>query len=1057
MYLRPKLPEKFSAFLPVVKMTVRSTLPRKLVIGQYAPLLALALLAAVPLWTGPGILNTRGGGDSPFLFFRLHQLLANLRDGVFPARWMPDAAYGLGYPFFNYYAALPYYFAALFNFLGFDLLVSIKIVQTLGFVLAAFAMYGWARRHFTARSAGWLAAVAYLYAPFHLVNVYVRGDSLSEFYAFIFYPLILWSIDRIFDSPRNFPLLALSYGGLILTHNVSALIFSPFVVLYTLIYLAQSTIRNQKSAILSVALGLFFAFALSAFFWLPALGEAHLVQLDVQTTGYFNYAEHFRSTHLIQNSIGFDYSIAATPELNTPFAVGLLQALATIAGVIAMLVTWRRTTNHAFRLFVLLGLALSTFMIMPLSKGLWDNLPLLPLAQFPWRFLSIQALFASLAIGFLASRPLRSAPMGLPLASRPLRHISGGSLLASLVGMGLVASMLFTLHPDYLPIHADEITPDRLQLYEAFTSNIGTTIRAEYLPRTMIPRPYTGPDLIDPFASTRSIVSTTAITTLVERHATRQEWKASVISDTATLNFPITYWPGWHAFVDGQEVAARPAPDLGYVQIDAPHGEHRVVLKLNNTPIRTIGELVSLGALLMLLVVAGLGLKKSRAKASSRAIQTRLTLWPTGLVALAIIALAILFAIATQSIYALPPNLNDLTMDFSDKPWLHHNLGGVNFGAARLKSYDLEQQPDRIGLTSEWEIASGADVTATIALVAPSAHLFDGPDPLVEQIVDIVAGVNHVELTPPYQPASSLYYVRVQVGDRIEYLAPVWMTSASHVPTSHVFGQLTPAIGLDSAQTQLQNLHRLDVRLQWAITGGVDANYGLSLRLHDDDGKAWTSLDTQPGYGFQPTSAWQIGAFNDAYTLNLPDDLPRDQVYALDVILYRVDSRQEVGRTTIDNLRVDQLHAWQPVEPSARNFSAPQMPHSLDATFDDQIQLLGYDLKHEGETLKIDLAWKALRDTDQNYKVFAHVFDPVTEQIVAQWDTMPRNNAYSTSRWLKNEVVTETLSIPLTGVPAGEYRVAIGLYESAGRLPVSGAVGIDAANQRVILEEKVAR
>ena len=163
-------------------------------------LLLLALLAAVPLWTGPGLVNTRGGGDSPFLFIRLQQLMANLRDGVFPARWMPDAAYGLGYPFFNFYAALPYYFAALFNFLGFDLLTSIKIVQTLGFVFAGFALYGWARRHFSNRWAAWLAAVAYVYAPFHLVNVYVRGDSLSEFYAFIFYPLILWSIDLIFDS-----------------------------------------------------------------------------------------------------------------------------------------------------------------------------------------------------------------------------------------------------------------------------------------------------------------------------------------------------------------------------------------------------------------------------------------------------------------------------------------------------------------------------------------------------------------------------------------------------------------------------------------------------------------------------------------------------------------------------------------------------------------------------------------------------------------------------------------------------------------------------------------
>ncbi len=41
-------------------------------------------------------------------------------------------------------------------------------------------------------------------------------------------------------------------------------------------------------------------------------------------------------------------------------------------------------------------------MITPLSKPLWDTLPLLSYTQFPWRFLSIQALFTSLAIGYLA-------------------------------------------------------------------------------------------------------------------------------------------------------------------------------------------------------------------------------------------------------------------------------------------------------------------------------------------------------------------------------------------------------------------------------------------------------------------------------------------------------------------------------------------------------------------------------------------------------------------------------------------------------------------------------
>ena len=367
-------------------------------------LLLLALLAAAPLWTGPGLVNTRGGGDSPFLFIRLQQLMTNLHDGVFPARWMPDAAYGLGYPFFNFYAALPYYFAAFFNLIGFDLLTSIKIVQTLGLVFAGFALYGWARRHFSNRLAAWLAALAYVYAPFHLVNIYVRGDSLSEFYAFIFYPLILWSIDLIFEAPRNWPLLALSYGGLILTHNVSALIFSPFVVLYVLVYLLKSKVQNLKSKIAALTLGLVLTFALTAFFWLPALGEASLTQVSaVQTTGYFNYAEHFRAASLIQNSIGFDYAITTEPGSNSPFAMGLVQAIGTVAGLVVLIVTGKKGSHQRFRLFVLMGLALSTFMITPLSKPLWDTLPLLSYAQFPWRFLSIQALFTSLAVGYLAS------------------------------------------------------------------------------------------------------------------------------------------------------------------------------------------------------------------------------------------------------------------------------------------------------------------------------------------------------------------------------------------------------------------------------------------------------------------------------------------------------------------------------------------------------------------------------------------------------------------------------------------------------------------------------
>jgi len=93
-----------------------------------------AIVLALPLMREPGLLNTRGGGDSPFLLQRLHQLEAALQDGHFPVRWMPDANYGYGYPFYNFYAPLSIYITAVFRFFGFGFVRAIQLSQLGGTV-----------------------------------------------------------------------------------------------------------------------------------------------------------------------------------------------------------------------------------------------------------------------------------------------------------------------------------------------------------------------------------------------------------------------------------------------------------------------------------------------------------------------------------------------------------------------------------------------------------------------------------------------------------------------------------------------------------------------------------------------------------------------------------------------------------------------------------------------------------------------------------------------------------------------------------------------------------
>jgi uncharacterized membrane protein len=41
---------------------------------------------------------------------RVFEMTKSLQAGMFPVRWVSDLGYGLGYPIFNFYAPLSYYF-----------------------------------------------------------------------------------------------------------------------------------------------------------------------------------------------------------------------------------------------------------------------------------------------------------------------------------------------------------------------------------------------------------------------------------------------------------------------------------------------------------------------------------------------------------------------------------------------------------------------------------------------------------------------------------------------------------------------------------------------------------------------------------------------------------------------------------------------------------------------------------------------------------------------------------------------------------------------------------
>ena len=657
----------------------------------------------LPLFTGPGPVHTRGGGDSPFLLVRLEQLVAGLRAAGFPpvglpVRWMPDAAYGLGYPFFNYYAALPYYVAAGLRLIGWGPIRALQATQALGFVLAAAAMALLARRALGHPAAATLAAVAYTCAPFHLANVYVRGDSLSEFYAFVFYPLILWALLRLRDrpSPAGAAWLALSYGGLILTHNLSALMFSPIVVAFALWALFVRTPVSRRGrgvetaatahgrgmetaatadgragphwrALAWMLCGGIVGLALAATLWWTATAELDEVWMgvkDIQTTGYFNYAGHFRrligargETPLIQPRLLFNYD---TSLGGTPFAMGAVQATTIALGIIVWGVArLRKTRGQAssptgLTPFWLFGLAASTFAIMPLSRALWDHVPILPIVQFPWRFLSVQAFFGALMAGELALR--------LP---RPWWVAAIATVLLATAAVG-------GLRPEYLPIAEADVTAERLALFESFTANVGTTIRSEYLPAGVEPGLRASTVTLHRGQRPPPVVLAGDLVraTLERRDARSERWQVEVASEQAHLAFHTLHFAGWQAAVDGKPVAIEPLPGSGLISLRVPSGEHAVTLRFGRSGVRRAADLVSLAAFL---IVAAL------LWPTARAFEERT--WRRVLPGIAAGLLVLGALPVVERAFTSPRQISstdDMSMDFDRMPFLHHNPDGID-------------------------------------------------------------------------------------------------------------------------------------------------------------------------------------------------------------------------------------------------------------------------------------------------------------------------------------------------------------------------------------------
>jgi hypothetical protein len=237
--------------------------------------------------------------------------------------------------------------------------------------------------------------------------------------------------------------------------------------------------------------------------------------------------------------------------------------------------------------------------------------------------------------------------------------------------------------------------------------------------------------------------------------------------------------------------------------------------------------------------------------------------------------------------------------------------------------------------------------------------------------------------------------------------------------------------GVISSTSSIAPESTMEVRVVWGASKAQHEDFAVELALVDEEGQSRQSATFAPVAGW-PTSEWPADALGHGrYAFQVDPRLP-SSTYTLTLSLIQKDAQERVGETVIirEGLQM-------PIPP--RVFTPPAMQTEVDATFGDDLGLLGYDLDQEDDELRVTLHWQALRRMDESYKFFVHLYDVEDNELVAQADVVPRGWTYFTTWWEAEEIVSDEVPLPLNEVDSGRYRLAVGVYhtETGERLPVS--------------------
>ena len=307
--------------------------------------------------------------DGEWAIIRLSAFFQALRDGQFPVRYIERLNFGYGYPVSTFLYPGYMYLGSLIHLFKISYVDTVKIILGMSLVGSAIFTYFWLKKFFN-DGASIVGAIFYIYSPYHLYDLYVRG-SVGEMVALTVLPFILWQIER-----KSKFWISIGIALLMLSHNTLAALFLALIICYMLL---DVFVQKKKNIFYSFLISIFLGFGLAAFFWVPILFELkYTVFLSTQVS---NWKEHFAQVDLI----------------------GYSTFIVLFFTLFLFISKKESVRKHRLTVFLFIVGIASIFLSSSISNSLWEVMPV-SFIQFPFRFLSVSLVSIAFLAAFVTSR-----------------------------------------------------------------------------------------------------------------------------------------------------------------------------------------------------------------------------------------------------------------------------------------------------------------------------------------------------------------------------------------------------------------------------------------------------------------------------------------------------------------------------------------------------------------------------------------------------------------------------------------------------------------------------